>query len=63
MKKKLRKYYYKMDKWEGLEEWCKVKDNGTMIGSYNCSRCKNCIKYLKKSIICKVINKATGKEK
>jgi hypothetical protein len=76
MGKKLRKYYYKTEIDEGSAmlteseliciERCLVK-NGYYIGSWQCKDCENCIKKAtqnkKRYIICKVINKATGKEK
>jgi hypothetical protein len=59
---KYKRYYYKQNRFGELEDWCKVKNDGTHIGSTNCSQCKNCVKYSLKSVVCKVITKATGKE-
>jgi hypothetical protein len=71
MGKKLRKYYYKFTDGEMCEEVCKIK-SPACIGSVYCkTSCRNClesakIKRGKKTIsyiICKVIDKATGKTK
>jgi hypothetical protein len=43
------KYYFKTVGWDNgtCVEHCKVKDNGTMIGSFNCQECKYCIEHQK----------------
>ena len=66
----MEKYYFKTIgplRMTCIEE-CKVKNNGIMIGSFNCQKCENCIEHQKPCqytanvdwIKCKVIDKARG---
>jgi hypothetical protein len=56
------KYYYKIDNYDNCIEPCLV-NSGLHIGCVACDNCENCIRreYVKGFIICKEIDKATGK--
>lgn len=57
------KYYYQVDGTSFLIEMCKVKNDGTRIGSKKCAECWQCrgIDHEEFWVKCKQIEKATAK--
>lgn len=65
----MEQYLFKEDQYGNCLEKCNVLNNGTMIGSVKCRKCKNCIEHAKECeytgnvewIACSKLDQAIGK--